>query len=299
MFDFKALDFFQENTFHCNSIIKKQNSNKVKSQFLLFSFLCLSASTFISQTYQASASTNNFGTQIITPEGFNDVVQPKAIASSNQVSKTFRNIRASKGKNPAPFAINTEILNDAEISPLLSESLKRPQVMASMNQLNSGNKRIDIAKQRLQYYQGVFEKIFSEEGVPSELISIGFVESTYNPSALSPSGARGIWQFIPSTGKIFGLNSADDFADPVKSTRAAAKYLKRLHKRFGNWLLAIAAYNAGDGRVQQAINMNNGNKDFWELSKHLPQETRNYVPRVIAATTIVNQSKTRVAGLTE
>jgi membrane-bound lytic murein transglycosylase D len=114
------------------------------------------------------------------------------------------------------------------------------------------------------------------------------VESTFNPSAISRSGARGVWQFIPSTGRAFGLNSSEDFSDPVKSTRAAAKYLKILHKRFGDWLLVIAAYNAGDTRVQQAINMSNGNKDFWEVSRYLPNETKNYVPRVLAATVVMS-----------
>lgn len=239
------------------------------------------------------------GPQIITPQGFNDVVQPKAFTSSNQVSKTFREMRAKRNRNASPFSLDTTILSDSELSSLLSESLRRPQVMVSMSQLTKGNKRIDIAKQRLQYYQGIFEKIFAEEGVPNELISIGFVESTYNPSAISPAGARGIWQFIPSTGKMFGLNSSEDFSDPVKSTRAAAKYLKRLHKRFGNWLLAVAAYNAGDNRVQQAINMSNGNKDFWEVSKYLPNETRNYVPRVLAATTILTSQKSRQLSVTD
>ncbi|MDX1921256.1 MAG: lytic transglycosylase domain-containing protein [Candidatus Caenarcaniphilales bacterium] len=254
---------------------------------------------FVNSDGQSSNRSGSVGPQIITPQGFNDVVQPKAYAPSNQVSKTFREMRAKKNRNSSPFSIDTTILSDSELSPLLSEALRRPQVMVSMNQLTKGNKRIDMAKQRLQYYQGIFEKIFAEEGVPNELISIGFVESTYNPSAISPAGARGIWQFIPSTGKMFGLNSSEDFSDPVKSTRAAAKYLKRLHKRFGNWLLAVAAYNAGDTRVQQAINMSNGNKDFWEVSKFLPNETRNYVPRVLAATTLIGNAKAEVASVTD
>jgi hypothetical protein len=227
----------------------------------------------------------------ISPEGFNPVIQPKISLPSNEVSKAFRAMRARKDKGGASFTIDPALFaGNSELTPRLVEALRRPQVLVSINQLQSkGNSRVNIARQRLQYYQTLFEKIFIAEGVPSELISIGFVESTYNPSAISPAGAKGMWQFIPSTGRIFGLVSNEDFQDPVKSTRAAAKYLKRLHGRFGDWLLAIAAYNAGDTRVQQAINMSNGNKDFWEVSRFLPNETRNYVPRVLAATTILGR----------
>lgn len=232
--------------------------------------------------------------QNISPEGFNPVIQPNSLEPSNEVSKAFSQIRARKNKNLNNIFLSdpTSILKNSELTPYLAEALRRPQVLVSINQLQAkGNSRVSTAKQRLQYYQNIFEKIFEAEGVPLELISIGFVESTFNPSAVSPAGARGMWQFIPSTGRSFGLNTNEDFLDPIKSTKAAAKYLKKLHGRFGDWLLAIAAYNAGDTRVQQAINMSNGNKDFWEVSRYLPNETRNYVPRVLAATTILSNDK--------
>ncbi len=243
----------------------------------------------------------NFGSlpQDISPEGFNPLIQPSSTMPSNEVSKAFKEMRTRKGKT---VTLNTSLdpaglFSSSELTAYLVEALRRPQVQVSINQLQTrGNSRVNIAKQRLVYYQSMLEKIFSAEGVPPELISIGFVESTYNPSAVSPAGAKGMWQFIPSTGRVFGLNTHEDFIDPVKSTRAAAKYLKKLHSRFGDWLLAIAAYNAGDTRVQQAINMSNGNKDFWEVSRYLPNETRNYVPRVIAATTIL--TKAQAASLT-
>ncbi len=172
---------------------------------------------------------------------------------------------------------------------LFKEHFKRPEVASALETLNyKNNLRVEIGKDRLRYYEDMFVKIFEEEGVPSDLIAMGFVESTYSPSAYSEAGASGIWQFIPSTGKVFGLVSEEDFSDPVKSTKAAAKYLKRLNKRFGNWLLSVAAYNAGETRVQQAINQANGSNDFWEISQYLPKETRYYVPNVLAATTILN-----------
>ncbi len=232
--------------------------------------------------------------QNISPEGFNPLVQPSSISSSGDVSKAFSEMRSKKNKNLNNIFLSdpTAGLQTSELSVCLAEALRRPQVLVSINQLHSkGNSRVSTAKQRLGYYQNIFQKIFQAEGVPVELISIGFVESTFNPSAVSPAGARGMWQFIPSTGRSFGLNTNEDFLDPIKSTKAAAKYLKKLHGRFGDWLLAVAAYNAGDTRVQQAINMSNGNKDFWEVSRYLPNETRNYVPRVLAATTILGNNK--------
>lgn len=231
----------------------------------------------------------------IAPNGFNPIIQPNAYISSGEVSKAFKamrdksNLQFLKKNENNPFIYDPLLSqNSSSLGLSLSESLRRPQVIVSINQINGkNNQRLNIAKQRLQDYQKIWEKIFTEEGVPPELISIGFVESTFNPSALSRAGARGVWQFIPSTGRSFGLISNEDFSDPIKSTRAAAKYLKKLHKRFGDWLLVIAAYNAGDSRVQQAINMSNGSKDFWEVSKFLPHETINYVPRVLAATVVM------------
>lgn len=226
--------------------------------------------------------------ETIAPEGFNPIMQQRATLPANQVSQRYRAMRDKKGGSPL-FNFNQTFSTNTELPDFITDCLRRPQVMLTIKNLSAkGNTRVSIAKKRLHYYQPTFERIFAEEGIPLELISIGFVESTYNPSAISPAGARGIWQFIPKTGKVFGLESEDDFQDPVKSTKAAAKYLKRLHNRFGDWLLAIAAYNAGETRVHQAINLSNGNRDFWEVSRFLPTETRNYVPRVVAAATLMN-----------
>lgn len=163
-----------------------------------------------------------------------------------------------------------------------------PQVEASIKELNyKGNYRVEGAREKLKYYEPLFKKIFIEEGVPTDLIALGFVESSYNTGALSGAGARGIWQFIPSTGKAFGLVYPEDYADPLKSTRAAARYLKYLHGQFDDWLLAIAAYNAGENRVRQAMKDAKGERDFWVLSFYLPSETQKYVPNVISAITIL------------
>ncbi|MCF7686844.1 MAG: lytic transglycosylase domain-containing protein [Cephaloticoccus sp.] len=126
-------------------------------------------------------------------------------------------------------------------------------------------------------------KIFAAEGVPEALVWMAEAESTFNPNARSPVGARGLFQFMPATAKEFGLSTffPDDRADPAKSARTAAQYLKQLHGRFGDWPLAIAAYNAGGGRVSRTLTKNNATT-FAEISAALPSETRMYVPKVLA-----------------
>jgi len=129
----------------------------------------------------------------------------------------------------------------------------------------------------------VLRRIFIEEGVPPELIWVAEVESTFNPSARSPVGAVGLFQFMPATAKAFGMNvtPVDQRLDPEKNTRAAAKYLRQLFRRFDSWPLALAAYNGGQGRVARLLRAHNGTT-FNEIAAALPAETRMYVPRVMA-----------------
>ncbi|HEY0965886.1 MAG TPA: lytic transglycosylase domain-containing protein [Opitutaceae bacterium] len=124
---------------------------------------------------------------------------------------------------------------------------------------------------------------FAAEGVPPELVWIAEAESSFNPSARSPVGARGLFQFMPATAKEMGLQTflPDERTDPEKSARAAARYLKRLHGRFGEWPLALAAYNAGEGRVGRTLTVR-GTKDYAAVADSLPAETRMYVPKVLA-----------------
>jgi soluble lytic murein transglycosylase-like protein len=139
---------------------------------------------------------------------------------------------------------------------------------------------------RYQAYRDTFTRILAEENVPPELLAVAFVESGFNPQALSPKGARGIWQFMPGTAAAYGLSvrPADDHrTHPEHSTRAAARYLRDLYRQFGDWKLALAAYNWGEGNLQRVINRT-GIRDFDEMTRRglLPLETRNYVPSVLA-----------------
>lgn len=141
-----------------------------------------------------------------------------------------------------------------------------------------------------QYYFPIFENILDSYGVPSELKYLVMIESAFNPKAVSRAGATGLWQFMYATGRTYDLrvNSVvDDRRDPIKSTIAAAKFLRDLYHIYNDWSLVLAAYNCGPGNVNKAIKRS-GKNDFWELYNYLPKETRNYVPAYIAATYVMN-----------
>jgi membrane-bound lytic murein transglycosylase D len=148
--------------------------------------------------------------------------------------------------------------------------------------------RIMLGK-RLTYFP-LFEEKLKESGLPTDLKYLAVVESALNASAVSRVGATGLWQFMPYTGKDYDLrqtSTVDERSDAVKSTEAAVRYLKALHKQYNDWALALAAYNSGPGRVNSAIKRAHS-RDFWKIQRFLPQETRNYVPAFIAATYICN-----------
>ena len=136
-----------------------------------------------------------------------------------------------------------------------------------------------------QYYFPLIEDELLKEELPVELRALPIIESALSTTAVSPMGAVGLWQFMPSTGKSYGLevNSlVDERRDPVRSTQAACRYLKDLYAIYNDWSLAIAAYNCGPGNVNKAI-ARSGGKNFWEISDYLPRETRGYVPAFIGA----------------
>lgn len=142
-----------------------------------------------------------------------------------------------------------------------------------------------------EYYFPLFEDVLGHYDLPYELKYLPIIESALNPIARSHVGAAGLWQFMPATGKLFGLevNSlVDERMDPLKSTEAACRFLSSMYAIYHDWNLVIAAYNCGAGNVNKAIRKAGGKRDFWSIYPFLPRETRNYVPIFIAANYAMN-----------
>ena len=200
--------------------------------------------------------------------------------------------------NQNPGSVRVEVDIEDEMRRKI-ESLKfdfpvvvNEKVMNWINYLLYGNGSQMLLRglRRLGRYEKVFRKIFKEMGIPSDLIYFGFIESNFNPYAYSRAGARGIWQFMPSTARRYGLRVnwwIDERCDPIKSTYAACKYLKNVYSIFGDWYLSLAAYNYGEGNVLRLMKRC-GAKNYWELSRcrGMPSETRAYVPLILAAIVI-------------
>lgn len=150
-----------------------------------------------------------------------------------------------------------------------------------------GRAQFQIWLDRIPEYGQLINGILKENGLPEELLYLAMIESGLNPKAFSRANASGMWQFIYSTGKIYGLKRdwyVDERRDPKKSTEAACKYLIDLYEEFDHWYLALAAYNSGSGRVQRAMRLHQ-TSDFWQLHS-LPRETRNYIPYYLSAAII-------------
>ncbi len=170
------------------------------------------------------------------------------------------------------------------------------EVLSYLNffQTTRGKAIVETGLRRAGRYREMISRVLREEGVPQDLIYLAQAESAFQPLALSRAGARGIWQFVAWRGNEYGLRHTwwvDDRQDPEKATRAAAHHLRDLYGMFGDWYLAMAAYNCGPGNVQKAVERT-GYADFWELYRRnvLPKETKNYVPIILALTLIAKDA---------
>ncbi len=163
--------------------------------------------------------------------------------------------------------------NDQVRQYIILYSEKMPEKMAHMLGL-------------CQYYMPIFDEIFNRYNLPEELKAMAVIESAMNPLAVSRAGAKGMWQFMYSTAKMYGLHIdsfVDERLDPVKAAEAAAQYLQDSYEIFGDWNLAIASYNCGAGNVNKAIRRSGGKRAFWDIWPYLPRETRGYGPAFVGA----------------
>lgn len=195
----------------------------------------------------------------------------------------------------------------ADINPYFEKSVYRDRLnripcVMEMTYNNVVQKYIDQYTGRLRhsvsyilgasnFYIPIFEDALCYYQIPLELKYLPVIESAFNPRARSRVGAMGLWQFMPATGKRYGLaiNSlVDERCDPIKASYAAARYLKDLYDIFGDWTLVIAAYNCGPGNINKAIHRSGGERNFWKIYPYLPRETRGYVPAFIAANYVMN-----------
>jgi membrane-bound lytic murein transglycosylase D len=201
----------------------------------------------------------------------NDLVPDSLMITDSIISGVPDSVyveRLSAMMSPIPMTYNAQVKKFIELYIVK----RRDQVQ----------KMLGLSK----YYFPIFEEILDANDMPLELKFLPIIESALNPRALSRVGASGLWQFMYYTGKRYDLSVTsyvDERRDPVKASKAAALFLRELYNIYGDWHLAIAAYNCGPGNVNRAIARSGGQRDFWKIYYHLPRETRGYVPAFIAA----------------
>ena len=263
--------------------------------------LVLIAAAILGFTSPALAQSEDDETEITvtTPEGQKEVIDvPEALTSDYDSLLSVYNSRTYLKVNNECNMPDVNPVYDREV---YKERLSRiPSVMEMpYNEVvqkfidrYSGHLRrsVSVMLGAQNFYMPVFEEALEAYGLPLELKYLPVIESALNPNAVSRVGATGLWQFMLSTGKHYGLevNSlVDERRDPVRASYAAARYLRDLYKIFGDWNLVIAAYNCGPETINKAIHRSKGETDYWRIYPYLPKETRGYVPAFIAANYIM------------
>lgn len=167
-----------------------------------------------------------------------------------------------------------------------------PEVLRQIQYMNNPNSQfIAKANVKKEIYFPIFEEILDKRKLPQEIKYLSVIESALNPDAVSWCGATGLWQFMPGTGKLMKLeisSSIDERKEIALSTEKACNYLESMYNIYGDWFMALAAYNCGPGNVNKAIRRSGGKKDFWAIKHFLPKETQNYVPKFIATVFMMN-----------
>jgi len=204
------------------------------------------------------------------------------------VSKTYLDFDGDcQMKDENPDFSREEYINRLQRMPTIMEMPYNEEVRACIDRYTTRLRRsVSYMLGAVNFYMPIFEEALDAYQVPLELKYLPVIESALNPTAVSRVGATGLWQFMLATGKAYGLevtSLTDDRRDPVKSSYAAARYLRDLYQIFGDWNLVIAAYNCGPENINKAIRRAGGERDYWAIFPFLPKETRGYVPAFIAA----------------
>jgi membrane-bound lytic murein transglycosylase D len=204
---------------------------------------------------------------------------------------------------PSAQFVTTAVVSDAELKPVEGTrwdlaNLDHRRVDSWVGRFTSDLKRsFATYLDRMEKYESMISTKLAQREMPQDLIYLAMIESGFNPKAKSPAAASGLWQFIGETGRRYGLTvtrKVDERNDPAKATDAALAYLSDLHDRFGSWYLAAAAYNTGENRVGRIMREVTGSErgtdaDYYRIAHRLPQETRDYVPKLIAAARIAKE----------
>jgi membrane-bound lytic murein transglycosylase D len=225
-------------------------------------------------------------------EDSNSVVTTRDLKSNNLKDTSF----VSRGAANSPLSYEQAIYkNRLDAIQRTIQLDYNEYVQDYINVLASrGKEKISRALGLSKYYFPIYEKIFKEENIPDEMKYLSVVESSLNPHAVSRVGATGLWQFMYTTGKTYGLNIdnwEDERKNPVAASYAAAAYLRDSYDQFGDWLLAIASYNCGSSNVARAIAKAGGEYNYWAIRPYLPRETQFYVPAFIATVYLMNHYK--------
>ena len=207
-----------------------------------------------------------------------DVAASPTNVDYNELPTELLKERLEKLNQKTPFNV--------EYNPVLEQVIK--------SFLKNRRSSLERLMSLSDYYFPMFEQEMSNQKIPLEIKYLAIIESALNPKARSHAGATGLWQLMYTTGKSYGLevnNYVDERSDPIRATKAAAKYLKELYQIFGDWDLVLAAYNSGPGNVTKAIRRSNGKTNYWNLRPYLPKETAGYVPAFLATLYIFEYAK--------
>ena len=209
---------------------------------------------------------------------FKLLYEPVLFDSIQTFKENMKQLPVEDEWNTDDFKQKLHLLNQkTELELVYHPELERTIQVFLKNRKKSLGRLLGMAK----YYFPIFEEYLVKYDIPLEIKYLAIVESALNPRAVSRAGAGGLWQFMYSTGKVYGLevnNYVDERFDPIQSTEAACKHLQDLYKVFKDWNLVLAAYNSGAGNVTKAIRRSGGYTNYWNIRPYLPRETANYVP---------------------